>query len=117
MFEKNMKLAYLIDFYGEVLDPHTRDIVKAYYEDDLSLSEIADGEQISRQGVRHLIKKGEEQLRGYEERLGLASRFSESKRTAAEIAGRLDALYEKTSDEMILSELDEIKRLTATLAE
>ena len=73
MFEKNMRLSYLLDFYGEVLDEKTRRIMSYYYEDDLSLAEIADGEGISRQGVRHIIKKGEEQLTFFEERLGLAS--------------------------------------------
>ena len=72
MFEKNLKLAYLLDFYGDVLDEHTRGVMKAYYDDDLSLSEIAEGIGISRQGVRHLIKKGEDQLTFLEERLGLA---------------------------------------------
>ena len=72
MFEKNLKLAYLLDFYGDVLDEHTRGVMKAYYDDDLSLSEIAEGVGISRQGVRHIIKKGEDQLIFLEDRLGLA---------------------------------------------
>ena len=77
MFEKNLKLAYLLDFYGDVLDDHTRGVMKAYYDDDLSLSEIAEGEGISRQGVRHIIKKGEEQLSFLEDRLGLADHYEE----------------------------------------
>ena len=77
MFEKNLKLAYLLDFYGDVLDEHTRAAMKAYYDDDLSLSEIAEGVGISRQGVRHIIKKGEEQLTFLEERLGLAAHNEE----------------------------------------
>ncbi len=72
MFEKNLRVAYLLDFYGDVLDAHVRDVMKAYYDDDLSLSEIANGEGISRQGVRHLIKKGEQQLELLEEKLHLA---------------------------------------------
>ena len=75
MFEKNLKLAYLLDFYGDVLDEHTRSVMKAYYDDDLSLSEIAEGVGISRQGVRHVIKKGEEQLTFLEDRLGLADHY------------------------------------------
>ena len=75
MFEKNLKLAYLLDFYGDVLDEHTRSVMTAYYDDDLSLSEIAEGEGISRQGVRHIIKKGEEQLTFLEDRLGLAEHY------------------------------------------
>ena len=77
MFEKNMKLAYLLDFYGDALESRTQSIMRAYYEDDLSLSEIADGEGISRQGVRHVIKKAEEQLEFLEEKLGLASHYEE----------------------------------------
>ena len=75
MFEKNMRIAYLLDIYGKVLDDHSRDIMKAYYEDDLSLSEIALDEKISRQGVRHIIKKAEEQLDFLEEKLKLSELF------------------------------------------
>ena len=77
MFEKNMKIAYLIDFYGDALDDHTGEVLRAYYNDDLSLAEIAADEGISRQGVRHLIKKGEEQLLFFEEKFGLAARHTE----------------------------------------
>ncbi len=83
MFEKNMKISYLLDFYGDVLDARVRDVMDAYYDSDLSLAEIAEGEDISRQGVRHLIKKGEEHLLFLEEKLGLASAYGEI-RTAAQ---------------------------------
>lgn len=75
MFEKNMRISYLLDFYGDVLDEHTGSVMRAYYNDDLSLSEIADGLNISRQGVRHIVKKGEDQLLFLEERLGLATHY------------------------------------------
>jgi predicted DNA-binding protein YlxM (UPF0122 family) len=82
MFEKNMKISYLLDFYGDVLDERVRAVMDAYYDDDLSLSEIADGEGISRQGVRHLIKKGEEHLLFLEEKLGLATHHGEIRSSA-----------------------------------
>jgi predicted DNA-binding protein YlxM (UPF0122 family) len=77
MFEKNMKIAYLLDFYAEVLDEHTRDIMRAYYNDDLSLAEIAEDEGISRQGIRHVVKKGEDQLMFLESKLGIAKQHEE----------------------------------------
>ena len=77
MFEKNMRIAFLLDFYGEVLDEHTRSIMRAYYEDDLSLAEIAEGVGISRQGVRHTIKHAEEQLEFLEQALSLAEAHRE----------------------------------------
>ena len=94
MFEKNLKLAYLLDFYGDVLDEHTRSVMKAYYDDDLSLSEIAEGVGISRQGVRHVIKKGEEQLTFLEDRLGLAEHYEE----LAEAAELIDSIKKSLND-------------------
>ncbi len=73
MFEKNLKYAYLIDFYGSLLDGHTEAVMRAYYDDDLSLAEVAGIFGISRQGVRHVIKRGEEQLDLFESHLMLAS--------------------------------------------
>ena len=95
MFEKNMKLAYLLDFYGEALDERTNGIMQAYYDDDLSLSEIADGEGISRQGVRHIIKKGEDQLEYFEERLGLAAHYSELEAAVEKLKVVLEDLNDK----------------------
>lgn len=77
MFEKNLRFAYLLDYYGPVLDQHTEAVMKAYYDDDLSLAEVASGVGISRQGVRHIIKKGEDRLEFLEEKLGLMKRESE----------------------------------------
>jgi predicted DNA-binding protein YlxM (UPF0122 family) len=88
MFEKNLKIGFLLDFYGEVLSERKRTVLDYYYNDDLSLAEIAEEIGISRQGVRELIKKAEEELRFYEEKLGLATRF----RRVQEQTERLQAL-------------------------
>ena len=76
MFEKNMKVAYLLDFYAEVLDENIGDVMRSYYEDDLSLAEIASDVGISRQGIRHLIKKGEERIEFLESKLGLEKLYN-----------------------------------------
>ena len=88
MFEKNLRVAYLLDFYGDVLDEHTKDVMTAYYNDDLSLSEIANDEGISRQGIRHIIKRGEEQLIFLEEKLQLAEHY----KRLCELAGELEGV-------------------------
>ena len=94
MFEKDMRFAYLADFYGDLLDEHTRAVIMAYYDDDLSLSEIADGEGISRQGVRHTIKRGEEQLSFLEQKLALAKKNAE----LSAIGEELSAIGERISE-------------------
>ena len=109
VFEKNMRISYLLDFYGEVLDEHTRTVMDTYYNDDLSLSEVATEVGISRQGVRHVIKKGEEQLLFLEERLGLAEQNEQLQSVAQlleEIRGKL-ASDNNTSEASLVKRLDE----------
>jgi predicted DNA-binding protein YlxM (UPF0122 family) len=74
---KNLEISFLLDFYGDMLTEKQRAVIEYYYNDDLSLSEIADNEGITRQGVRDSIKRAEQQLLEMEERLGLARRFRE----------------------------------------
>ena len=76
MFEKNLEIGYLLDFYGDILPERRRDIMDLYYNDDLSLAEIAEQLGITRQAVRDSIKKTETELFFYEEKLGLRRRFT-----------------------------------------
>ena len=78
MFEKNLEIGYLLDFYGDILPERRRDIMDLYYNDDLSLSEIAEQMGITRQAVRDSIKKTEQELFFYEEKLGLRRRLTEA---------------------------------------
>ena len=82
MFEKNLNIGLLLDFYGDVLNERRRDALDFYYNNDMSLSEIAEEMSISRQGARDLIKKAEEELLFYEEKLGLAKRFEDAQKHA-----------------------------------
>lgn len=91
MFEKDMKISFLLDFYGEVLSERKRTVLECYYNDDLSLSEIAQDIGISRQGVRDLIKKAEEELHFYEEKLGLAERFRNTQQCAERLLSLLES--------------------------
>jgi len=72
---KDLSMAMLYDFYGELLTPKQAKAIDLYYNEDLSLAEIAEPLGISRQGVRDAIKRGEKLLLSMEERLGLVNRF------------------------------------------
>lgn len=108
MFEKNMRLAYLLDFYGDALDARTSSIMRAYYEDDLSLAEIAEGESISRQGVRHIIKKGEEQLDFFETKLGLAAHYNELEAAIEKLTLVAENIKAGTNSDASLSTISEV---------
>ncbi len=70
---KDLKFASLLDIYGGVLTEKQREMLELYYNEDLSLSEIAANEGISRQGVRDSIKRGEETLSELDEKIGMTS--------------------------------------------
>ncbi len=99
MFTKDLSVAYLLDFYGDVLSDRKRNVLDDYYNNDLSLSEIAQELGISRQGVRELIKKAEEELNFYEQKLHLAQRFGEAGEHAAAL--RTMAVAHALPDEFI----------------
>ena len=90
MFEKDLKIGFLLDFYGEVLSERRRTVMEYYYNDDLSLAEIAEEIGISRQGVRDLIRKAGEELLFYEEKLGLAARFRDAQESASRLLRMLE---------------------------
>lgn len=90
MFEKNLRIGFLLDFYGELLTERKRMVLDYYYNDDLSLAEIADEIGISRQGVRDLIKKSGDELEFYEEKLGMAKRFSAAREKSAKLLRLLE---------------------------
>ena len=110
MFEKDLKIGFLMDFYGDVLSERKRMVLDYYYNDDLSLAEIAEEIGISRQGVRDLIKKAEEELRFYEEKLGLAERFRKTQACAEMLLGLLENTDAGTALKQAARELAETVR-------
>ncbi|MCL2096885.1 MAG: YlxM family DNA-binding protein [Oscillospiraceae bacterium] len=86
MFEKNYKISYLLDFYGNILTDKQRDAIDLYYNEDLSLAEISEHFGITRQGVRDNIKRGEDTLLDMEDKLGFAGKFEEHRKAFEEIS-------------------------------
>ena len=69
--DKKVEISMLCEIYGKLLTEKQLDIMDNYYNLDLSLSEIAENEGITRQAVRDIIKKGENKLFEFEEKLGI----------------------------------------------
>lgn len=98
---KDLSISTLLDFYGPFLSEKQRNLLHHYYNEDLSLSEIAENEQITRQGVRDLIKRGELQLKKYEDECGWCQNVLalqhvlESQKTDAEKISRIKDIANK----------------------
>lgn len=99
------KLEYkgmLYDFYGELLTQHQKKIYEDAVFNDLSLSEIADDQGISRQGVHDLIRRCDKILAGYENKLHLVEKFAKIKCNIREINSLTDdERIKKLSNEII----------------
>lgn len=83
--ERIAEMALLADFYGPLLTEKQSKIWDLHYEQDLSLVEIAELEEISRQAVYDLLKRTEKILQEYEEKLGLVRRFVAEQNKVSEI--------------------------------
>lgn len=104
---KNMEMTFLFDFYGDMLTAKQRDMMELYYDNDLSLSEIAENEGITRQGVRDSIKRAESQLLDMEERLGLVKRFRTMRAQLEEIARVAQEIQELNRSASFSHEIEE----------
>lgn len=87
--EKNIRIAWLLGFYGEFLTGKQRSLMDMHYNEDLSLAEIAGREGITRQGVHDALRRGAEILEHCEQRLGLLAKYLAVKAGLAEINGFL----------------------------
>ncbi len=101
---KDLQVSVLLDFYGELLTPKQAESLDLYYNQDLSLAEIAEDTGVSRQGARAFIKQGEAHLINFEEKLGMAKRFAEISRLVEEVEAGIP------DDSSVKEKIAEIKK-------
>lgn len=94
--DEQLMRVMLFDFYGELLTAKQRTYFHLHYNEDLSLSEIAEQEGISRQGVWDNIRRAEEALRQKEAKIGLVGRYAAQRERAAALARDLQELLPLT---------------------
>ncbi len=82
---KNLDFVLLLDCYGGLLTQRQRELMEGYYNEDLSLAELAVPLGISRQAVHDSIRRGERQLLSYEAQMGLAARLKSCRTLFEEI--------------------------------
>ena len=108
--EKKVIISILLDIYGSMLTDKQYKLLDDYYNNDLSLSEIAENEGITRQAVRDNLKKGENKLFEYEEKLGLMKKQIMQEEQIANILSEISTLTSGSSDKEIADVLEDVKK-------
>ena len=108
--EKNVEVSMLLQIYGKLLTEKQYRVIDYYYNEDLSLSEIAENEEITRQGVRDIIKKGEKKLFEYEEKLLFMKKTINQEKQIQNILLNLNKIQKDSSDKKVTNILEEVKK-------
>ena len=108
--EKNVKISMLLDIYGNLLTEKQNELLDDYYNNDLSLSEIAENQLITRQAVRDNLKKGENKLFEYEEKLGFMKKTIMHEEQVAKILSELNKIEKKSTDKEVAKVLQDVRK-------
>lgn len=114
---KDLSITMLMDFYGQLLTEKQRMMLDLYYNQDYSLSEIAEYADITRQGVRDSIKRGEKQLADFEQTLGLAERFTNICADFEQMALLIKDIKKRTLDKEIKQDIARLEQLSEKIKE
>lgn len=108
--EKHVEVSMLCQIYGKLLTGKQYEFINDYYNNDLSLSEIAENNNITRQAVRDIIKKGENKLFEFEEKLSFMKRMLNQEKQIQAILVELSKIQETSSDKKIDKILNNIRK-------
>lgn len=109
--DKILEQSLLYDFYGELLTSHQKEIYEDFVLNDLSLGEIAQVHEISRQGVHDIIRRCNRQLVGYEEKLHLLERFLSTREKVEEIRRTVKHMVEDPQKADWQQLVDDVKKI------
>ena len=107
--EDKVKISILLEIYGNLLTDKQKSLLDDYYNNDLSLSEIAENNEITRQAVRDILKKGEKKLFEYEEKLGIMKKNSIQEEQIAMILSEISKINSKDTDKEIARVREDVK--------
>lgn len=108
--EEHIKVGILCQIYGKLLTEKQYSVLNDYYNEDLSLSEIAENRDISRQAVRDLIQKGEEKLFEYEKVLKIMENNQKNEQKLQIVFSKLSELENNVSDKKAKKILNEVQK-------
>ncbi len=114
--EKKVQVSILCEIYGKMLTEKQYEFINDYYNNDLSLSEIAENNNITRQAVRDIIKKGENKLFELEEKLAFMERTLKQEKQLQQILQELSKIEDTSSDKKVAKILEHVREELSCLA-
>lgn len=114
--QKNVQISILCEIYGKLLTEKQYKALDDYYNNDMSLAEIAENTNISRQAVRDLIKKGEVKLFEYEKILNIMRKTQENEKTLQLVLTQISEIAEISSDKKIAEILNKVQKELKAIA-
>ena len=109
--EKNVEISVLCQLYGKALTEKQYEVLTDYYNNDLSLSEIAENNNITRQAVRDIIKKGENKLYELEKNISLMKKVLDEEKIINKIKNELDEISKLvSSNNKVAQKINNIKK-------
>lgn len=113
--DKKIEISMLCQIYGKLLTEKQFDYINDYYNNDLSLSEIAENYNITRQAARDNIKKGENKLFEYEEKLQIMKTTLRNEKKMEDILEQITKIQTNYSDKQIAKILENVKKQLTTI--
>ncbi len=113
--ENSIKIGILLEIYGKLLTKKQYDLLDDYYNNDLSLAEIAENEGITRQAVRDNLKKGEKKLFEYEDKLKIMKKNVDQEEQIANILSEINTLNSNSTDTEVAIVLEDVKNKLSCL--
>ncbi|KAA8677072.1 putative DNA-binding protein [Clostridium sp. MT-14] len=108
--EERIRLSVLLDIYGELLTKKQRDVMELYYDEDLSLREIAEHTNTSRQAVYDIIKRCHKLLLEYEDKLHILKKRKNLEENKKSILKFIDSLCCSGNEEVLNKVKDYVKK-------
>ncbi len=113
---KHVEVSMLLEIYSKLLTEKQSDVLNYYYNEDLSLSEIAEKYKISRQAVEDIIKKGENRLFDYEEKLSIMKKKQINEQQIQLVLAELSKIRDNSSDRKVEKILTEVQKQLSCIA-
>lgn len=108
--DNKVKISMLNEMYGNLLTSKQQEFIVDYYNNDLSLSEIAENNMITRQAVRDILKKGEKKLLEYDEKLQFMKKISKQEEKIQKVLMKLTTIEKHSSDKEVEVVLELIRK-------